>query len=67
MISKIIEGIDEAQFLQDSEGGDNPGKVQVFSFPCPLVERVLLKIRRIRGLEFEYYNGQWYGIYRAHK
>jgi len=29
--------------------------------------RIWLKLKRIKGLEFEKYNGEWYGLFRAQK
>jgi hypothetical protein len=67
MIEEILQRIKETQALQDEEGADHPGEVQVYTFECPLLQRIMLKLRRIKGLEFEYYQGSWWGIYRAQK
>lgn len=67
MINAILKGIANAQTIQDQEGHEHPNEVQVYSFECPLLPRLLLKLRNIDGLEFEKYQGTWWGIYRARK
>ena len=67
MIKEILTQIKDAQALQDAEGHEHPGLTQVFSFPAPWLVRFWLKLKAIKGLTFEYYNNEWYGIYRAQK
>lgn len=63
----IDEGIRNAQYLQDTEGHEHPDQTQVFTFACPALLRWWLACKRIKGLTFERYNGEWYGIFRAQK
>jgi hypothetical protein len=67
MWQAIDEGIKNAQHLQDTEGAEHPNEVQVFTFNCPALLRWWLKAKRVKGLSFERYNDEWYGIYRAMK
>lgn len=67
MWEAIARGISEAQLKQDLEGHEHPDQTLVFTFTCPTFLRWVLKFKRIKGLEFERYNGEWYGLFRAQK
>jgi len=64
---EVIEGIENAQRIQDAEGHEHPGQTQTFTFSAPWYLRWYLRLCFIKGLVFERYNDEWYGIFRAQK
>jgi hypothetical protein len=51
-LAEILKGIEHAQEVQDREGDQHPGESFAFTFPVTFAQRVVLRTRRIRGLEF---------------
>lgn len=67
MIKAILKDIEALQAQQDSDGDAHPGETQVLTFVCPRWVRFRLWLKRIPGLSFQYFNAEWYGIFRAQK
>lgn len=65
--SDVIAQIQETQRVQDTQGHEFPGQTNTYSFPAPFALRLALKFRRIKGLEFTKYMGEWFGVFRAQK
>jgi hypothetical protein len=66
-MQEIIQGMLQAQRLQDEEGASHPGETQVYTFQAPFLIRLWLRLRRYEGLTFVKYAGEVHGIFRAVK
>jgi len=51
-LAEILKGIAHAQEVQDREGDQHPGESFAFTFQVTFAQQVVLRARRIKGLEF---------------